>query len=333
MKTENSSSPQTERGLGYTIGLFAGGLMLLFSALGVVSTLSGWIIKVKNVPLPSTWEETLGLFGGFVVYAIFFSILTYVGPVQRFGRKRPWIMALLVILALVGLIVGITIWDNGNIKQRQEAREAQALADSLDRTKDNEVFFQGGAIPYRLAVLNGGSEPMEVWADSLQVGTVAPLGGLELQLPWEDVRIIAKVSGKEIASTKLKIQGKEERNPAILHAFNPIETGEIWLYDYKIAYENGKLKLQDQSLDLIYADAFFGKKEFDIKRGGPFYILPGQKAPETTTYHAYRLTFLPEVEPRDRTDFVNWLFHRIDTESGDALAPGLDELYQMWKDR
>lgn len=133
--TQNSKSPQAavpgDRSIVFSIALLFGGLMVLFSIGSVLNTAFDWNLTFKGVDLPKHWDATIGLCGATVVFFAIWALLSYVGPVRRFGRQRPWIMALLVVLGLIGAIVGITIWDNANIKARHEQFLEDQRQDSL----------------------------------------------------------------------------------------------------------------------------------------------------------------------------------------------------------
>lgn len=139
MSVKQNSKPAAaprERSLAHAISLLFGGLMVLFTLLSVLNTAFGWKATVKGTPLPDNWESTIGLGGATVVFFAIWAFLTYVPPVRDFGRRRPWIMALFVVIGLVGLIVGITIWDNANIAERRARYQEEARQDSI-RVQDS----------------------------------------------------------------------------------------------------------------------------------------------------------------------------------------------------
>jgi hypothetical protein len=124
------SNPK-DRSIVNAIAWLFGILLVLFSAASVLNTIFQWKIAVKGVQLPDAWDATIGLIGVTVLFWIIFAILTYVPPVQRFGKRHPWWMALFVVAGLVGAIVIITVIDNANIKARHEKFLEEQRQDSL----------------------------------------------------------------------------------------------------------------------------------------------------------------------------------------------------------
>jgi hypothetical protein len=334
MNQNSSTNPNAtgdRTGFGTIVILF-GALLVFFALLGVLNTATGWELTFKNVPLPKTWDATISLFAVAGFFWVVWSIINFVKPLRRYTRNHPWVAALLIVLFLVGLIVGITIWDNGNIKAREEARQAEAVADSLDRIKDSKTFFEGKPIPYRLAVLNPESAPVEVWVDSQAVGTIPGLSGTELQLPWTPVRVSIRQGTKELAAEEIKPDASQAQDAALLHVYNPLEKLQVWLFDYESGYEGGKL-VKDKDFESDYVNSYYHEKLFEITQAGPFYILPNQKAPETTQYHAYRLVLLPDAmeDPSENRPLAWWMMRRTDTQPAGSPAQSPEELYEVWK--
>jgi hypothetical protein len=133
MKDQNN---QEKGGIVSAIAMLFGGLMALFSLLSVLNTAFGWEATVKGTPLPKHWDATLGLIGATVIFWVIWAILTYVPGFRRFGRNHPWWMALIIVAGLVGAIVGITIWDNANIAERNAKWAEEARQDSI-RVQDS----------------------------------------------------------------------------------------------------------------------------------------------------------------------------------------------------
>jgi hypothetical protein len=333
MNQHNSTNPSS--GKSSTIGVIAmafGGLLVIICLLSVLNTAFDWRITLNKVPLPATWETTIGLSGVAVFFWAIYAFLTYVGPVRRFGQRRPWVMALLVVLGIVGVIVGITIWDNGNIAERHAAWAADAKADSLDRIEEGKAFFNGQPVPYRLAILNPENAVVQVWIDSQQVATIAPLQATEIALPWQTTKIQVTMDGKVLATTEIKPDAAKGQDPATLHVYSPLKNIVLWLFDYDGGYVDGKLQ-PDKEFEPQYEDSYYMKELFDIEKAGPFYILPNQKAPATSTYHAYRLVYmLPDIEDAsDNRPFAAWMMRRLDASADGAPAETVQELYEIWK--
>ncbi len=333
MSQPNSPTPPKEKGgIVSSIAMLIGGLLALFSFLGVLNTALGWDIRIKGSALPKHWGEALGLVGVTAVFWAIWAFLTYVGPVRRFGQKRPWVMALIVVLGLVGLIVGITIWDNGNIKARDEAWEAEAIADSLDHIADNKAMFGDKPVPYRLAVLNPETTPVEVYVDSQLVATIPGLQGTQLDLPWQSAKVAVKKDGKKLGGLKINPDSTKATDPAALHVFSPGEKLDVWVFDYGDAYVGGKLQPSPEfeSDDL---KSYINESFFVVDKGGPFFVMPNQKAPETSPYHVYRLVLMPMSvdEPSEYRPFARWMMRRVDTRPADAPSENVADLYKIWK--
>jgi hypothetical protein len=120
-----------DRSIVNAIAWLFGLLLVLFSAMSVLNTIFDWQVKFKGVNLPDSWDATIGLIGVTVLFWIIFAVLTYVPPVQRFGKRHPWWMALFVVIGLVGAIVIITIIDNANIRARHEKFMEEQRQDSI----------------------------------------------------------------------------------------------------------------------------------------------------------------------------------------------------------
>ncbi len=333
MSQPNSSNPSPAK--TSTIGVIAmafGGLLVINCLLSVLNTAFDWQITLNRVPLPATWESTIALSGAAVIFWAIYAFMTYVGPVRRFGQQRPWIMALLVVLFIVGVIVGITVWDNGNISERNAARAADSKADSLDRIEEGKAFFKGQPVPYRLAILNPENAIVQVWIDSEQVATIAPLEATEIALPWQPAKIRLTKEDQVLATTEIKPDASKGQDPATLHVYSPLKDRYVWVYDYDGGYVNGQLKT-DKEFEPEYVDAYYMEELFDIEKAGPFYILPNQKAPATSTYHAYRLVYLPPAieDPSDNRHLAAWIMRRIDARPAGSPAETVEELYEIWK--
>lgn len=315
---------------GYIAILF-GVLMVAFSLMSVINTAFDLNITVKGTPLPKHWDATIGLIGATGVFWGIWSLINFIPAARGFSRRRPWIMAAIVVLFLVGAIVGITIWDNGNIKERHEAFMAEQKADSLDRIEDSKTFFIGD-IPYRLAVLNPEAEPIEVWMDEQSVGTIAPYEALELKLPWQAARISVKKAGKEMAGINIQPDPSKGKDPALLHVYSPMKNLNIWLMDDNGAYHDGKLSpAQDFEPDMV--ETYYGQELFEVTNAGPLFIYPNQAAPATTKYHVYRFVIMPDAieEPRDNRPFVAWALRRADKRTPQTPPESADAQFEAWK--
>ena len=133
---ENKETPSPKlKGEGSLIGTMATlglVLMLLFCVLSVINTIFGLNIEVNGAALPRHWDATIGLIGAAVIWGLFWFLLTYVGPIRRFGQRSPWITTLLILGSITAAIVVITIVDNQNRAERNREWEIQ---DSLNIEK------------------------------------------------------------------------------------------------------------------------------------------------------------------------------------------------------
>lgn len=306
--------------------------MALFVLLSILNTITGWKISIKGTPLPDDWGGTLALGITCAFFWTIWSIINFVKPLRKYSRAHPWIMTLLVVLFVTGLIVGITVWDNANIKARNAARTAEATADSLDRVQESATFFEGKSIPYRLAVLNPEASSLEVWVDSQAVGTIAAFSAIELQLPWTQARLSVRQAGKELDAKTIVPDSATSKDAALLHVYNPMEKLHVWLFDYQGAYVDGQLA-PPADFKPDYIESYYHDKLFDVHKAGPFYVLPGQKAPASSTYHVYRLVLMPDLmeEPSENRPFAAWIMAHTDAQADGTPMPSPDALYDTWK--
>jgi hypothetical protein len=146
MATQNSPAnnpvaTNSDRSLIGLMAWLAGILLILFSLLSVLNTAFEWNLTFKNVALPKHWDATIGLVGVTVVWWGIWALLTLVKPIQRWGRRHPWIMALIVVGAITLAIVLITVIDNAQREARHNSPEYKAQMDSI-RKQDSIRHFQ-----------------------------------------------------------------------------------------------------------------------------------------------------------------------------------------------
>lgn len=328
----SGSKPAADRSIVSAIAMLVGALLVLFSLFSVISTITGWKLEVKGAPLPNDWYSTIALICVSAIFWAIWALLTLVKPVQQFGRKHPWIMALFVVVGLVGAIVGITIWDNADIKARNEQRAAEQTADSLDRVQESATYFEGKEIPYRLAVFNPVASKVEVLVDGQVAGEIAPYEALELQLPWHPTTVSLRNGSEQLDSLRVKPDSTKGKDPAQLLVYCPLKQLNIWLFDYDGAYQDGKLK-QDPDFKPEYLTSI-QYTDFDtVHQAGPFFVYPNQAAPATAPYHVYRFVLLPyEMEDySDSRSLGTWIMQRIDKRAAPAPAESPTELYRLWQ--
>jgi hypothetical protein len=330
-KTEKTSEPG-KGGLVGVIALLFGFLLTLVSLASVLNTAFGWKMKLKGTPLPDDWDATIGLIGVTVVFWAIWAFLSYVPPVRRFGQKHPWWMALFVVAGLVGVIVGITIWDNANRAERHANFQAKMEADSLKRIEESATFFEGNEVPFRLAVFNAEGDPLEFWIDSVNKGTIPPFQMVEFQLPWEAANLIAKREGAEIHRQKIKPDATKGKDAAALHIYMPLGHLLLEVFDYSPAYEGGKLNpAKEIELDL---GEFVNFGDYvTLEKSGPFYVFPNQPAPETSKYKVFRLVIIPMeiTDHYEKQAFAAWVMRRIDKRGAGQAAETPAEQLAAWK--
>lgn len=336
MKDTSPTPQQPPKGgmsLVGSIAILFGLLMLLFSLLSVLNTAFGWNMQVKGVNLPKHWDATIGLIGATVIFWAIWAFLTYVGPVRRFGRKYPWLMALFVVAALVGAIVIITVIDNANIRERRERAEKIALQDSLKRVEDTQAMFGDQPVPYRLAVVNPQGQAMQVFIRDSLLTSIPAYEMRELQLPWEPFKMLVRVDGKDFASKRMEPDPSMGESPATLHVYNPKGQYDILVFNYDTAYASGVLDVNSVS-EAREVDRHFGEELFAVEDAGPFYVMVNQQAPPSTKYSVFRLVLMPEELERDYLEsqqFARWVLRRIDNLYTHAPPESPSDQYQAWK--
>lgn len=260
--------------------LFLGGyLFLIISGVialaSIVATIFGLEMDVKGAQLPNRWPDTIGLIVVLGIICGLWALLSFVKPIQRFGKRRPWVLALIVIGGLVGAIVGITIWDNGVRAERHAKWAEEHRQDSLKTVEEEKTFFGDQPIPYRIAVWNPEPKPMEVWLDTTLKGTIPPYKMLELQLPWETTRLGLKQDGKEVSAKLLRPDTVKVRNAARMEVYRPEGViHHLLLVDYSHAYKDGQLQSSFEGEPRRLSSQFTQLSQ--VESGGPYYLQIGR---------------------------------------------------------
>ncbi|MEM7040845.1 MAG: hypothetical protein AAF570_28035, partial [Bacteroidota bacterium] len=217
------------------------------------------------------------LVGATVVWMGIWAFLTYVPPVQRFGKKHPWWMTLLVLAFLTGAIVIITIIDNANIAAR-EAKYAQmdenphengnssAKSDSLRKAwddsvatvrasekaaRDRESFLEDSlrqakrdaeyaAKPVKLIVANPELDTMFVYVNDEKVFKVNPHEVYGKNVTRSDSMLVKAMIGKKTLDTLLiRMPYINAKNYRHSYFFNPKSKWSFAFLDFSAAFKKG----------------------------------------------------------------------------------------------
>lgn len=328
--------------IGLMLGLM-GLLLLLVSILGIVNTAFGWNLKLEvygsGTELPKHWDAAIGLLAVALIWVGIYAMFTWVRPLRDFSRRRPWVTALIIIGGLVGVIVGITIWDNANIKERNAKWDAEQREDSIKTAEEEKTFFGSEPVPYRLAVWNPTAKPVELWIDTVPKGAIAPYRMVELRLPWEKVRVSVTQDGKELDDATLRPDTVKNHRASRLEVFRPDAPGEysstyFMVLDYSAAYAGGKLQATFDEEATTNKDMFIMSPSAN-EHGGPFFVLPNEPAPAESEARVFRIVPIPAEGLEDgsvQLDYARWLCKRIDKgENGASDSP--KQQLRAWEER
>lgn len=306
--------------------LFVGGYLFLvisgvIALASIIATIFGIKMDVKGAQLPNRWPDTIALIVVLGIICGLWALLSFVKPIQRFGKRRPWVLAILVIGGLVGAIVGITIWDNGVRAERHAKWAQERTQDSLKTLEEEKSYFGDQPIPYRIAIWNHLGSEMEVWIDTVLKAKIPPYRMTELQLPWEQARLGIKDGGKEIDAKLLRPDTIKVHRAARLDVYLSNETTHhLLLVDYSPAYKDGQLqptyegelrRLSSHFTEISSADA-----------GGPYFHPANEPAPKTSKFRVCRYVVIPEScgsGPAEQ-EYAAWILKRIDRQGPDAPA-------------
>ncbi|MFN8395431.1 MAG: hypothetical protein U0176_12375 [Bacteroidia bacterium] len=319
--------------------LFLGGyLFVIISGVIALASIIGTIFQfdldVKGVRLPNRWPDTIALIVVLSIVCGIWALLSFVRPVQQFGKRRPWILALIVIGGIVGIIVGITIWDNGNIAARNAKWAEERRQDSLKTVEEEKTFFGDQPIPYRITVWNPDAKPMEVWIDTTLKGTIPPYKMLELQLPWETARLGLKEDGKEISATLLRPDTIKVHRAAGMDVYKPEGIlHHLLLVDYSHAYKDGQLQSSFEGEPRRLSSQFTQLSR--VEAGGPYFHPANEPAPKTSQYRLCRFVVIPEgCDPGPgEMEYAAWILKRIDSQGPDAPAESPEAQLKAFQER